>query len=123
MALVEVAAQEAERNHSFANRVRATYAALPPTRTRTKMVTAFDVKLVPIKQVEGREINPAASLDPYFLNEVYGAAQLPTALSIFPVSKLKEGAEMVERRNPGTKPTSRAQRQALIDYIVKHVAR
>lgn len=121
LALSQVAAQEAERNHAFAERIRTAYAALPPTRQRPKMLTAFDVKLTPIKHIQGRELNPADPLDPYFLFDVYGAAQLPTALSIFPVAKLKEGAASVERRNPGTKPTNRGQRQPLIDYIVRYV--
>jgi hypothetical protein len=121
LALAEVAAQEAERNHVFAERIRTAYAALAPTKQRTKMLTAFDVKLVPIKHIQGRELNPAAPLDPYFLFEVYGSAQFPTALSIFPVAKLKEGAAIVERRNPGTKPTNRGQKQPLIDYIVRYI--
>lgn len=122
LALVEAASVELEKSHTFENRVRAFYDALAPARPRSRMVTAFDVKLVPIKQIDGREINPAAPLDPYFLYEVYGAEQLPTALSIFPVSKLKEGAAKVEQQNPGTKPSNRGQKQALIDYIVKYVA-
>lgn len=123
VALAEIAAQEAERNRAFAERVRALYVSLAPTRERTKMVTAFDVKLVPIKHVQGRELNPAEPLDPYFLLEIYGPAQFPTALSIFPVAKLKEGAAIVERRHPGTKPTNRGQKQPLIEYMVQWVAR
>src|SRR5258708_35515725 len=122
LALAAVAAQEPERSHIFAERIRTAYAALAPTKQRTKLLTAFDVKLVPIKHIQGRELNPAAPLDPYFLLEVYGAAQLPTALSIFPVAKLKEGAAVVEQRNPGTKPKNRGQKQPLINYIVHYVA-
>lgn len=118
IALAEIAAQEAERNRAFAERIRTLYDGLAPARERKKMLTAFDVKLVPIKHVQGRELNPADPLDPYFLFEVYGPAQLPTALSMFPVAKLKEGIAIVERRHPGTKPTNRGQKQALIDYMV-----
>ena len=123
VALAEIAAQEAERNRAFAERIRMLYAGLAPTRERKKMLTAFDVTLVPIKHVQGRELNPAEPLDPYFLFEVYGPAQLPTALSIFPVAKLKEGAAIVERRYPGTRPTNRGQKQALINYMVQWVTR
>lgn len=122
VALAEVAAQEAERNRGFAERIRVLYEELAPTRVRTKMVTAFDVKLVPIKHVQGRELNPADPLDPYFLFEIYGPAQFPTALSMFPVAKLKEGVVVVERRHPDTKPTNRAQKQSLIEYMVRWVS-
>ena len=67
LALTQVAAQEAERDHLFAERVRSAYAALAPTKQRTKLVTAFDVNLVPIKHIQGREINPAAPLSASFL--------------------------------------------------------
>lgn len=37
-------------------------------------VRAFNIDLVPIRRIEGREIDPAAPLDPYFLLDLYGPA-------------------------------------------------
>ena len=81
-----------------------------------------DIRLVPIIDMQGVQLDPFAPLDPYFLLKVYGAKQLRTALVNFSVADLKVGAEVVEKRNPGTKPKSRAARQALTDYIVEYVA-
>jgi hypothetical protein len=65
-------------------------------------------------------INPAAPPDPRFLIRVYGREQLARALQPYMVEMLKETAEQVEREHPGTKPTNRGQRKALIDYIVRY---
>lgn len=77
--------------------------------------------LTPIRHVEGREINLAATPDRYFLLEVYGAHQLREALDLFPLAKLKEGAEAVMERNHGTEPKSRSSKFAALDYIVQYV--
>lgn len=122
IALAEAAAQELVGNRPFAARVRALYDEVPATPSRASAPDPFATQLVPIKMVPGRDINPAAPLDPYFLLEVYGASQLETALNLFPVAKLKEGAAMVERHHPGTKPTNRGRKAALVEYIVRYAS-
>lgn len=117
-ALAEAAAEEVVRNRAFADRVRALYAEVPASTRKPPGVTAFDIDLVPIRRIEGREIDPAAPLDPYFLLDLYGPAQLEKALGLFPLAKLKEASATVERRHPGTKPTNRGSKAALIAYIV-----
>lgn len=124
-----VAAEEVERNSSFAARVRSAYDLLPagkPTRGSTSgraaVAKILSSTLTPIRHVEGREINLAAPLDPYFLLEVYGAHQLRQALDLFPLAKLKEGLPAVMERHPGTKPSSKASKAAVIDYLVRVVA-
>jgi hypothetical protein len=127
VAALLVAAEEVEQNSHFAARVRAAYDLLPaskPTRRSTgagdELVTKIlSSTLTPIRHVEGREINLAAPLDPYFLLEVYGAGQLRQALDLFPLAKLKEGLPAVMERNPGTKPANRSSKGAVVDYMMQ----
>lgn len=125
-AVAEAAAEEAKQNSAFTQRVRALYdelASLKDVRTsRSRKASEDDVPLVPIGHIEGRKIDPAAPLDPYFIFQLYGKDQLRRALSRYSLANLKEGLAQVERRNPGTKPRSRASKQAIIDYIFEHVA-
>lgn len=117
------------RNASFAAHVRTLYEELAPkprstrntqTARRAKLV-APDVELVPIKSMEGRQFDPVAPPDPYFLYEFYGAAQLPLALERYTVPRLQKAVKLVKERNPRTKPNGTS-RQAVIDYIVEYVA-
>jgi hypothetical protein len=126
-ALAEAAAEAVRRDSLFAARVRLLYKEMAPTPSTRRTTTqgrgtraAPDVELVPIKQVD-RFINPAAAPDPYFLLELYGAKQLPLALQRYTVARLREAVELVQERNPGTRPTGKT-RQHLIDYIVGRVS-
>lgn len=124
-ALAEAATKEAKRNPDFVSLVRETYHELESLK-RPRNPAARQRKpppvLVPIGRVEGTRIDVHASLDPYFLLQVYGPAQLRDALGEYTVESLKEGAAVVEKRFPGTKPKNRGQRKPLIDYIVGHLA-
>ncbi len=129
-ALAAILVEEIERNPSFAERVRAEYAASEPVKapavkkeSKPRMPKTALVDLVPIKHVEGFEFNPAAPMDPYLLYEAFGTSQLRIILDALPVAKLKESAAKVERRNPESKPANRNQKVALIAYIIEHVAR
>lgn len=124
-ALTMAAAEGVQRNPSFAAHVRTLYEELAPRRaaqraSRTKPV-APDVELVPIKSMEGRQFDPVAPPDPYFLFEFYGMSQLPLALQRYTVPRLQKAVKLVREHNPGTKPKGTS-RQALIDYIVEYVA-
>lgn len=130
LAVLLAATDEIEQNSRFAARIRAAYDMLPASKpprssgssSRTSNVAKILTStLTPIRHTEGREINLAAPLDPYFLLEVYGAHQLREALDLFPLTKLKEGVEAVTERNPGTKPSSKSSKAAVIDYIVRYV--
>lgn len=129
VAALLVAAEEVERSSHFAARVRSAYDLLPagkPTRgsasAKDAVAKILSSTLTPIKYVEGCEINLAAPLDPYFLLEMYGANQLRQALDLFPLAKLKEGAEAVMVRSPGSKPRSRSSKAAVVDFIVEQLA-
>lgn len=118
IALAEAAAEEVSRNPRFAQRVREFYDLLTPAPVKTK--ASPPVQLIPIRHVEGHEITASGKLDPYFLYEAYGAHQLRDALFPYPKIKLQEGAEAVEKRNPGTKANRRS-KDTIIEYIIQHV--
>jgi hypothetical protein len=111
-----------EQNPAFAARVRAVYATLAPSTAGKKPATAkaLVTDLVPIRHVAGFQLNPAAPVDPYLDYEANGADQLPKAWDLFPLTKLKESAALVEDRNPGPKLVSRSSKASVIDYIVHY---
>jgi hypothetical protein len=119
-ALAEAAAEEGKHNARFAEDVRRRYEELRgQQRTTAKRETL--PPLVPIRtDLPWRGIDPFAPPDPKFLIQVYGKQQLDRALREYSIPVLKRTAEVVERAHPGTKPTNRGQRDALIAYIVAH---
>ncbi len=128
-ALAEMAVEELSRNPGFALRVRGRYEELAPATTRRQTapktprvakVPQARKTLVPIKEIEGHEINVARALDPYFLVEAYGAHQLRDALEGHPAANLREAVAIVKERNPGTRPTGTSI-SAMTDYIVRYV--
>ena len=125
-AVAEAAVEEAKHNPKFAEKIRTIYQELPSPKKssakRTGSKTATHRKLVPIGRVEGYEFNPFAPVDPEFLLKVYGAEQLPLALDEYTLVRLKEAAEILMRKHPGTKPKSRASKDGVIAYIVEMVA-
>ena len=125
-ALAEVAAEEARHNPDFAQRIRQTYAELEQvnsSRTRAARTPSnIAPELIPLRTIEGLRFDPHAPIDPYMLQNIYGDAQLRHALERYSLARLKEAATLVEERNPGTRPASRAKKDAIIDYIVEHVA-
>jgi hypothetical protein len=125
-ALAEVAAEEARHNPDFAQRIRETYAELEQLNTsratRSRKPATLHSELIPLRSIEGLRFDPHAPVDPYMLQTIYGDAQLRRALEGYSLARLKEAAALVEERNPGTKPTSRARKDTIIDYIVECVA-
>jgi hypothetical protein len=65
---------------------------------------------------------PLVRFEPYQLLAEYGPDQLRAVFLRATQRQLREAVDTVQERNPGTKPTSRAQNAAMIDYIVEHVA-
>ena len=126
--LAEAALDELRLRGGFMERVRAAYEAAtvkpakPKRATQPKSPAAkTKVKLVPIGRVETHEINIAAPMDPYYLNQVFGPDQLPFALEEFSTSKLlDEAVPLVQKRHPGTRPKTNG-KKAVIDYLVRFV--
>lgn len=124
-ALLEAAAVGVQRNSAFAAHVRGLYEAMAPRRApavakRTKPATP-DIHIEPVKPEIGYRFDPTAPPDPYFLAEFYGSHQLRLALERYTVAPLREAVRPVKVANPRTKPSGTS-RQALINYIVEHVA-
>lgn len=124
--LMEVASEEVERNSRFADRVRVLYNALTPakpqasTRGRPKLLPA-DIK--PIKHVEGRPFDIGAPPDPYFLLEIFGAAQLPRVLKLYSNDGLLEAVKIVQERNPAAKLKGKSKtKTVLVDFLVREVS-
>lgn len=125
-AILEIANEELERNPGFLLKVRARYeelASKKPTTVEKKPRTPKQAtsRLVPIKQVDELEINPAAMLDPYLLLEVYGPAQFAEALREQSKANLQEAIALVQERHPGTSPKSMGSKAPLIAYIMEYV--
>lgn len=124
-AVAEVAARESRRNTEFASQVRKVYDELAAMK-RSRTVRTGDRKqdlppLVPIRTDLGfRKIDPFAPPDPRWLIQVYGTHQLARALHDYSLDDLKRTADSIQIQHPGTKPTSRASKQAVIAYIVRY---
>jgi hypothetical protein len=127
-AVAEAAADEAVRNPAFRTRVRRLYdelAALSPGRPRplTRLgESQAEGEPVPLPGTEAIHIDPFAPLDPYILLRLYGPRQMRPALARYSFTSLKEAAKTVRDRHPSTKPRDGRKADALLDYIVEHVA-
>ena len=124
LAIAEIAAEEAEANARFAERIYALYETLTPRKRSIKSeVTPYlGEDLVPISSAYGFHINVYGPPDPIVLLKIYGKEQLPRALSLFKPAKLKEAVARLMEEYPGTKPKTKTKTEDLIDYIIKQVA-
>ena len=132
-ALAEAATQEVGSHPEFAARILALYRELtekPKPATggsgsggRQPKAKPKKAKLTPIRPVDPELFGPDRPLDPYLLHHVYGDEQWQLALDDYPAPALKQAAGLVEQRNPGTLPKGRLTKPALMDYIVRYVAR
>jgi hypothetical protein len=120
-AVAAAAADEAEHNRAFVAAIQSAYDRLESATKRTtrRPATARPSKeLIPIipadEQAFDRDEKPSA----YGLQRLYGDTQLRDALEGYTLATLKEMAQEVMERNPGTKPTSQRTKVAIINYIV-----
>lgn len=125
-ALAEAAVEEMQHNAALTLRVRDKYEQLSAlkgagrsTRTHARLPAA---RPTPIASAGDIRIDPHAPLDPYILLKLYGPSQLKAALDGYSMNKLKEAATLVQQRHPGTRPRDKRRADAVIDYIVEHVA-
>lgn len=77
---------------------------------------------IPIRTGTPEQYAPYAKFDPYKLNYQYGPDQLRAVLVRGTQRDLREATDIVQARNPGTKPASRSRNTAMIEYILDHVA-
>lgn len=120
-AALEVANEWLASDSAFRQCLRQRYdelAALIPV----KAVKELGPVPIPIKGGGIDSYGPYAKYDPYRLVEDYGRDQLRAVLVRATQKRLREGTDIVQARNPGTKPTSRSSNDAMIEYIMQHVA-
>ncbi len=131
-ALAEVVA-EATGYHpdpGLADAVRQRYRELHALRSTRKPAGANKQTLpplVPLKRADDEyatrvRVDPWAPPDPAAIIRVYGKDQLARALQDYMLDSLKQTAAKIEQRHPGTKPASRARKDAVIAYIVKYAS-
>jgi hypothetical protein len=65
--------------------------------------------------------NPSHVVDPYELALDYGRDQLRNVVRRVSQPNLRVAVGLVKERNPGKKPSGQS-KQALVDFIVEHVA-
>ena len=122
-ALARAAAKEVRQNANFARDVRREYDALVAARGQPLRRTAQQAEplepLIALRHT-GRTSDPYAPPDPQELIYVYGANKLGRALHEYTLAKLKMTADRIQQQHPGTKPTNRASKVAVIEYIVKY---
>ena len=127
-AIAEAAAEEAQQNSAFAERIRRIYQELSSNSqgktagTRPPRSAQKKSSLTPIARVEGFQPDPFAPIDPYFYLKIYGPEQFPLALDEQTLVTLKVIAEKLMADNPGTKPKTKSKKVDVIDYIVEIVA-
>jgi hypothetical protein len=127
-ALIEAATELAANDSNFASRIRALYQEItatkghtpknPPISANKSHYKLEDDGLVPIKHMQVH-LDLSAPLDPFFLLELYGAGQLPKALSRYQLKRLLEAMAAVQEKFPGTKPRNKSKKDDVIAYIVE----
>jgi hypothetical protein len=126
VALAEAASEEVRHNQHFRERILSIFQEVSAASTSIgrgaqKRSAPPRPNLTPIRHIDPKLFGPDKPLDPYLVRYAYGDDQLRPMLERFPASELKKAAAFVEERNPGTKPSSRTQKAALLNYIVTHV--
>ena len=147
LALTEVAAQEVAHNPEFAqkikdiladvfpkkekrvprssqttNAVKKTEAATSPQQKPTRKNSPLD-KLVPLKPIDMRIINPYRSPDPFLLYDVFGREQLLIALNEFTLQTLREMVASVEEQYPLDPKPNKSKKESMIHFMLDIVAR
>jgi hypothetical protein len=124
LAIAAIAAEEAEVNPEFAQKIFCLYEASAPAQKKTlpKKSGYTGEDLVPISSAVGYQINVYGPPDPETLVKIFGKEQLPKVLSLFRPAKLKETVAKLMEEHPGTKPRTRTKTEDLIAYIVSQVS-
>jgi hypothetical protein len=120
-AIAEIAADEVARNPQFERAIQERYDQLAETArpaTRRSGAQSPYKDLVPVDAPGTLSYGPDGDLDAYGLQQLYGNHQLRDALERYTLASLKQMAQTVQDRNPGTAPENKRTKAALIDYIV-----
>lgn len=76
----------------------------------------------PIQTPGLTKTTPLHVVDPYDLRDTYGSHQLRNVLQRVGRQDLRDGVKLVQKRTSGTKLPSLNDMNAMIDYIMQHVA-
>ncbi len=133
IALAEVTTAEAQQNPQLVNSIRSVYDSLMEAKRQSERASKIpssktkgssghhDEALVPIAIIKDYVADPWAPPDPYFLNRLYGPAQLYAALNRYNLPTLKRSLPIVQARHPGTKPRRISSKDDVITYMVEMV--
>lgn len=127
LALMQDAADEAARDADFAARIRSRYESLLPAPRATRTARgdeskSWNVKLIPIGNMDESLLDPYGPPNPFLLQQLYGDEQLTLALERYSPAKLKGALEIVQQGYPGTKP-KKVSKAGIIEYIVSTIRR
>ena len=93
-----------------------------PARSSTRgAASARPAAPQPIKGPDLDRYSPYGRLNPYDLATHFGRGQLRAVLSGATPRRLRDAVDVVQERNPGTKPASRSRKADMIDYIDRYV--
>jgi hypothetical protein len=122
-AALEVANEWLAWDTAFQERLRQKYGELSNlSPSKTKAPVDLGPTPVPIAGRGLKNYSPYGKFDPYQLIDEYGQQQLRAVLVRATQQHLREAVDIVQAHEPGTKPASRSNNTAMIDYIVAAVA-
>lgn len=119
-ALVETVNERLARDEAFQESLRQRYQELEALGApRQKAAPA--ARPVPINPPSLDEYTPYGKFDPYKALHEYGQGQLRAVLELSTLRDLKEAIDIVQAREPGTKPASRIKKADMVDYLMEHL--
>lgn len=121
IAALELFAERLARDAQLSGRLRTRYRELEALKHSRKQRPVAPTPM-PISGPDLDSFNPYAKPDPYKLLGWYGRDQFRAVVTGATTQALRELADAVQAREPNTSPASRRKKQAMIDYIVEHVA-
>ena len=120
IALVEMVNEQLAGDEAFQQSLRQRYQELEALGA-AKQKAARAISPVPINPPSLDEYTPYGKFNPYTTLREYGPAQLRAVLELSTLRDLKEAVDMVQAREPGTKPASRSKKADMVDYLMEHV--
>jgi hypothetical protein len=103
-------------------RVRQKYHEIAALSAETGQNADLGPVPVPIRSGTPEQYTPYGRFDPYKLAWQYGTSQLRAVLLRGTQKDLREATDIVQARNPGTKPASRTKKEDMIAYIMEYVS-
>ena len=122
IAALEAVHEQLAYDSDLRERVCEKYQEIAALGTGTRPKADLGPVPIPIRAGTPEQYTAYGKFDPYRLNWEYGEDQLRAVLMRGTQRDLREATTIVMTRNPGTKPTSKSNKDAMVDYIVERVA-